>query len=81
MGAPPPGGMSPLLIGCLRAVARVTYLRRYWKGAPALRAELAAWRLPIAVARLAEGIPEERQQLLTHIAALVRSRATPTAAP
>lgn len=80
IGAPPPGGMSPLLFGRARAVAQVTYLRRYRKRARALRAELAAWRLPIAAARLAEGIPEERQQLLTHIEALVRSRDTPTAA-
>jgi uncharacterized protein (TIGR02172 family) len=81
MGAPPPGGMSPLLFGRIRAVAQATYLRRYRKRAPALRAELAAWSLPIAAARLAAGIPDERQQLLTHIAALVRGRATPTAAP
>jgi uncharacterized protein (TIGR02172 family) len=81
MGAPPPGGMSPLLLGRVRAVAQVTYLRRYRKRAPALRAELAAWRLPIAAARLSAGIPEELQQLLTQIAALVRSRATRTAAP
>jgi aminoglycoside phosphotransferase (APT) family kinase protein len=81
LGAPPPGGMSPLLVGRIRAVAQVTYLRRYRRRAPALQAELAAWRLPIAVARLAAGIPEERQQLLTQIEALVRSRETLTAAP
>ena len=81
MGAPPPGGMSPLLIGRVRAVAQVTYLRRYRKRAPALRTELAAWRLPIAAARLATGIPEEQQRLLTHIETLVRTRDTPTAAP
>jgi aminoglycoside phosphotransferase (APT) family kinase protein len=80
MGAPPPGGMSPLLIGRARAVAQLTYLRRYRKRAPALRTELAAWRLPIAAARLAAGIPEEQQPLLTHIEDLVRSRETPTAA-
>lgn len=81
LGAPPPGGMSPLLIGRIRAVAQAIYLRRYRRHAPALQAELAAWRLPIAVARLVEGIPDEQQQLLTHIGALVRCRATPTAAP
>lgn len=74
MGAPPPGGMSPLLFGRARAIAQATYLRRYRKRAPALRAELAAWRLPIAAARLAEGIPEEQQQLLTLIEALAQSR-------
>jgi uncharacterized protein (TIGR02172 family) len=80
MGAPPPGGMSPLLIGRIRAVAQVTYLQRYRRRAPALRAELAAWRLPIAAARLAAGIPEEQQQLLAQIEALVRNRAKPVAA-
>ena len=72
MGAPPPGGMSPLLIGSARAVAQVMYLRRYRKRDPAVRAELAAWRLPIAAARLGAGIPEEQQPLLTQIEALVR---------
>jgi uncharacterized protein (TIGR02172 family) len=81
MGAPPPGGMSPLLVGSTRAFAQMTYLRRYMKRKPALRAELAAWRLPVAAARLGAGIPEEQQQLLTQIEALVRSRDIPMAVP
>jgi aminoglycoside phosphotransferase (APT) family kinase protein len=81
IGAPPPGGMSPLLIGRIRAVAQLTYLRRYRKRAPALRTELAAWRLPIAAARLAAGIPAEQQQLLALIEALVTSRDIPVATP
>jgi aminoglycoside phosphotransferase (APT) family kinase protein len=81
MGAPPPGGMSPLLIGPARAVAQLTYLRRYRKRDPAVRAQLAAWRLPIAAARLGAGIPEEQQQLLALIEALVRNRETRMVAP
>jgi aminoglycoside phosphotransferase (APT) family kinase protein len=73
LGAPPPGGMSPLLIGPARAVAHATYVRRYLQRSPAIRAELAAWRLPIAAARLGEGIPEEKQQLLARIEVLVRN--------
>ncbi len=76
LGAPPPGGMSRLLIGPARAVADATYMRGYLKRAPALRAELAAWHLPIAVARLGAGIPEEKQRLLAQIEALVRNRDT-----
>ena len=76
LGAPPPGGMSRLLIGPARAVAEATYMRGYLKRAPALRAELAAWHLPIAVARLGAGIPEEKQRLLAQIEALVRNRDT-----
>jgi aminoglycoside phosphotransferase (APT) family kinase protein len=74
LGAPPPGGMSPLLIGPARAFAHATYVRRYMKRYPAIRAELAAWHLPIAVARLGAGIPEEKHRLLAQIEVLVRNR-------
>jgi aminoglycoside phosphotransferase (APT) family kinase protein len=81
MGAPPPGGMSRPLIGPTRAFAQSMYLRRYMKRYPAFRAELAAWRLPIAAARLGAGIPEEQQQLLALIEALVRNLDARMAAP
>lgn len=81
LGAPPPGGMSSLLIGPTRAFAQSMYVGRYRKRYPALRAELAAWQLPIAAARLGAGIPEEQQQLLALIEALVRNRDTVMAAP
>jgi Ser/Thr protein kinase RdoA (MazF antagonist) len=74
MGAPPPGGMSRLLSGPTRAFAQSMYVRRYRKRCPARQAELAAWQLPIAAARLGAGIPEEQQQLLALIEALVRHR-------
>jgi aminoglycoside phosphotransferase (APT) family kinase protein len=80
VGAPPPGGMSHLLIGPARAFAHTTYVRRYLKRHPASRDELAAWRLPIAVARLGEGIPEEKRRLLALIEVLVRHRDTPRVA-
>jgi uncharacterized protein (TIGR02172 family) len=81
MGAPPPGGMSRLLNGPTRAFAQSMYVRRYGKRYPVLRAELAAWRLPIAAARLGAEIPEERQQLLALIDALVSNRDTVMVAP
>ncbi|HEV2461550.1 MAG TPA: aminoglycoside phosphotransferase family protein, partial [Ktedonobacterales bacterium] len=56
MGAPPPGGTSSLLIGPTHAFAQSMYVGRYRKRYPALRAELAAWQLPIAAARLGAGI-------------------------
>jgi uncharacterized protein (TIGR02172 family) len=74
LGAPPPGGMSPLLIGPARAVAHATYMRRYLRRYPAIGDELAAWRLPIAVARLSAGIPEEKRRLVALIELLVRNR-------
>jgi aminoglycoside phosphotransferase (APT) family kinase protein len=81
MGAPPPGGMSRLLNGPTRAFAQSMYVRRYGKRYPVLRAELAAWRLPIAAARLGAEIPEEQQRLLTLIDALVSNRDTVMVAP
>jgi hypothetical protein len=73
--------MSRLLNGPTRAFAQSMYVRRYGKRYPALRAELAAWRLPIAAARLGTGIPEEQQQLLALIDALVSNRDTVMVAP
>jgi hypothetical protein len=73
MGAPPPGGMSRLLVGPTRGFARTLYLRRYLRRDGAMRRELAAWHLPIAAARLSAGIPEEREPLLALIEVLVRN--------
>jgi uncharacterized protein (TIGR02172 family) len=59
---------SPHLAGWLLAFARAfvrrAYVRRYLRRRPASANELAAWRLPIAVARLGEGIAGERDKLL-----------------
>jgi Ser/Thr protein kinase RdoA (MazF antagonist) len=56
------------LLAGARGYVRRTCLRRYLRLRPARRAEFAAWRLPIAVARLAEEIPGERDKLLQLIA-------------
>jgi hypothetical protein len=42
-----------------------TYIRRYLKQSQAREEELAAWHLPILVARLGEGIVEEQESLLS----------------
>lgn len=67
----PPALRSQLQRGLLasaRTYVRRTYLRRYLWRRPARGQELAVWRLPIAVARLGEGILEERPKLLRLIA-------------
>ncbi|HEY7094418.1 MAG TPA: phosphotransferase [Ktedonobacterales bacterium] len=64
---------SPQSVGWLLASARVfvrcAYVRRYLRLRPASADELAAWRFPIAVARLGEGITGERDKLLRLIEA------------
>jgi Ser/Thr protein kinase RdoA (MazF antagonist) len=56
------------LLAVARGYVRRTYLRRYLRLRPARQAEFTAWRFPISVARLAEEIPGEREQLLQLIA-------------
>jgi Ser/Thr protein kinase RdoA (MazF antagonist) len=56
------------LLAVARGYVRRTYLRRYLRLRSARQVEFAAWRLPITVARLAEEIPGEREQLLQLIA-------------
>jgi uncharacterized protein (TIGR02172 family) len=65
---PTPQSMGWLLTSA-RAFVRRTYVRRYLRLRPASAGELAAWRLPIAVARLGEGIAGERDKLLRLIEA------------
>jgi hypothetical protein len=62
--------MTRWLIGSARLVVHTAYLRRYLRRRPALATDLAPWRLPIAVARLGEGIAEEREPLVHLIEAL-----------
>jgi hypothetical protein len=61
--------MNQWLFASARAFVRRDYVRRYLRLRPARAEELAAWRLPIAVARLGEGIAGERDKLLRLIAA------------
>ncbi len=64
VGELPRAPMSQWLLASARAVVHTAYLRRYLRQRPARAEDLAAWRLPIVVARLGEGIAEERGHLL-----------------
>jgi uncharacterized protein (TIGR02172 family) len=69
MGEPPPSQKNRWLLTSARALVRRAYIRRYLRLHPASARELAVWRFPIAVARLSEGIVEERDKLLRLIEA------------
>jgi aminoglycoside phosphotransferase (APT) family kinase protein len=69
IGELPSSPVNRWLLESARAYVRRAYVRQYLHRRPARAKELAAWRLPIAVARLAEGIVEERGKLLRLIAA------------
>jgi aminoglycoside phosphotransferase (APT) family kinase protein len=64
VGELPSPRLNRWLLASPRALTRRAYVRRYLQRRPAGAEELAAWRLPIAVARLGEGIVEERGKLL-----------------
>jgi aminoglycoside phosphotransferase (APT) family kinase protein len=64
IGELPHSPISYRLLATARAVVHRAYLRRYLRRHPAGAPDLAAWRLPIIVARLSEGIVEERNRLL-----------------
>jgi Ser/Thr protein kinase RdoA (MazF antagonist) len=65
IGEPPgsPSGIERALLAMARTYVRRAYVRRYLRRRPARLQELAAWRLPVAVARLAEEVPGERNKL------------------
>ena len=63
-----------LLIRLLRRTFHRVYLSRYIGGQPAARQQIAAFALPVAIARLDEGIAEEQAQLLAAIDNLVRKK-------
>jgi uncharacterized protein (TIGR02172 family) len=68
-GAPPPqfGIFKRVLVDLLRAVFYSSYLRRYLKLHPTSPGELDAWLLPVAAARLTEGIVEEEDRLVNFV--------------
>ncbi|MEE9592571.1 MAG: aminoglycoside phosphotransferase family protein [Thermoplasmata archaeon] len=74
MGEPPPGTSGRWLINLLRRRFHRAYLKRYGRLRPAPAADLKAWRLPIAAARLGDGIPEERDRLLAMVRADLSAR-------
>ncbi len=64
MGELPNSPMGRWLLASARVVVHSAYLRRYVRRSPTNTAAVAAWRLPIMVARLSDGIAEERDHLL-----------------
>ncbi len=74
MGEPPPVSGGRWLINLLRRRLRRAYLKRYGRLIHAPDADLKAWRLPIAAARLGDGIPEERDRLLAMVRAYLSPR-------
>jgi aminoglycoside phosphotransferase (APT) family kinase protein len=64
VGELPSSHLNRWLLASVRALVRRTYVCRYLRLRPASAKELAAWRLPIAVARLGEEIAEEKSKLL-----------------
>jgi hypothetical protein len=67
-----PPGVNPLqrlLVNTLRHLSHAIYLRRYRQLRPVSRAQLAAWEVPIAAARLSEDIADEEEGLLAIIKA------------
>ncbi|MGQ0600677.1 MAG: phosphotransferase family protein [Anaerolineales bacterium] len=68
LGDPPPGFVQRAIIALFRSLFHALYLRHYFRAqtdyAPN---ELRAWELPLAVARLTDGITAERTVLLKFI--------------
>jgi aminoglycoside phosphotransferase (APT) family kinase protein len=72
MGALPGPRMSQWLLASARAIVYRAYLRRYLRRGAVQPTDLARWQLPIVMARLGEGIPEERGNLLRRVETLIR---------
>jgi aminoglycoside phosphotransferase (APT) family kinase protein len=73
IGCGPEGPPGPVVSG-LRRLLLGSYLRRYLALTGASREGLAAWDLPIAVARASDHIEPERPALLARIGRLVAGR-------
>jgi aminoglycoside phosphotransferase (APT) family kinase protein len=69
MAALPPGTRGAWLVDAGRKLYHAVYLRRYLQLRPAVRENIAAWRLPTMAARLNENIAAEQAQLLAAIEA------------
>ncbi len=69
----PPGINVPirLMIESIRSVFHQAYLMRYMQLRSVSREQIAAWRAPIAAARLDEGIREEESRLVATVEAAV----------
>lgn len=64
MAALLPSEPAQWLLASVRRGVGNAYLRRYLRQSPAREEDLAAWHLPILVARLGEGIAEEQDAIL-----------------
>jgi hypothetical protein len=62
-----------VLIGIGRGLFLWQYLGAYMRVRPLDKREVQRWALPIAIARLAEDIEEERERLMRRIDALRRT--------
>jgi len=62
------------LINPMRALFHSIYLRRYLQIRPGSRKQITAWLLPVAAARVAENIPEEKQRFLAFVEAKLKSQ-------
>jgi hypothetical protein len=56
--------MAKWLLTAAQVMVHRAYLRRYLRRSRTRREDVEAWRAPIIVARLGEGIAEERQRML-----------------
>jgi Ser/Thr protein kinase RdoA (MazF antagonist) len=73
-GEPPnPTAFMQVLIGIGRGLFLWQYLGAYMRVRPLDKREVQRWALPIAIARLAEDIEEERERLMRRIDALRRT--------
>jgi aminoglycoside phosphotransferase (APT) family kinase protein len=82
LGDPPPGVKGRWLIRLGRGLFHALYLRRYFRRNPeAARQHLAAWELPVAAARIAEGIEPEQPQLLAILRRALPDIPLPVAIP
>lgn len=59
-----PSQQAHWLLASVRKEVGNAYLRRYLRQSHARKEDLAAWHLPILIARLGEGIAEEQEPLL-----------------
>jgi uncharacterized protein (TIGR02172 family) len=74
VGSLPPGTglFRGWLIQSFRRIFRALYLRRYFQLWPFAQAQMKAWLLPVAAARLVEHLPGEEDQLVRLVEAALK---------
>jgi thiamine kinase-like enzyme len=68
-GRPTPAVRRSWLLDAFRTAFHAAYMRHYSRLRPAAEAEVAAWRLPVAAARLGVAVDEEAPALLAEVRA------------